>query len=406
MPKFKYKVRAGATGEETSGIAAAVDRFSLAAELKGSGKFIISIEESKSITIPGLDFIDNFLGRVKMHELIVFYHNLSIMMSAGLSLSRVLSILERQTKNKKFKETILGLAQEINRGNTLSSGMGKHPTVFEPLVVSMVRAGEESGNLSEVLKVVGDQLEKSYLLKKKIKGALIYPVVVISVMILIGLLMFVYVVPTLTATFKELNVALPTSTKVIIWISDFLNNHALLGVVLLIASVIAVKMWLGTKTGHRLFEKALFHLPIVGSLVRQSNSARTTRTLSSLLSSGVDMLEAITITRDVLQNSFYKDALKVAGERVQKGITLSSVFAEYEHIYPLFVGEMVEVGEETGKLSDMLMNVALFYEDEVDSATKNMTTIIEPLLMVVVGGGVGFFAVSMITPMYSLLSGI
>lgn len=406
MPKFKYKVRNSAGGEETTGIAAAVDRFALASELRGSGKMIISITESKSITIPGLEFIDNFLGRVKMHELIVFYHNLSIMMLAGLSLSRVLSILERQTKNKKFKETIMSLAQEVSRGNTLSSGMGKHTTIFEPLVVSMVHAGEESGNLSDVLKVVGDQLEKSYLLKKKIKGALIYPAVVISVMIVIGLLMFVYVVPTLTVTFKELNVALPTSTKVIIWISDFLNNHALLGVVLLIGFALALKIWLGTKVGHRLFERGLFYLPIVGSLVRQSNSARTTRTLSSLLSSGVDMLEAITITQDVLQNSFYKDALKVAGERVQKGMTLSSVFVEYEHIYPLFVGEMVEVGEETGKLSGMLMNVALFYEEEVDSTTKNMTTIIEPLLMVVVGGGVGFFAVSMITPMYSLLSGI
>jgi type IV pilus assembly protein PilC len=406
MPKFKYKIRDGADGSEVLGVASAVDRFTLAAELRGSSKVIISIEEVKSMRISGLDLIDNFLGKVKMHELIVFYHNLGIMMTAGLSLSRVLSILERQTKNKKFKETISGLAQEINRGNTLSSGMGKHPAVFEPLVVSMVRAGEESGKLSEVLKITGDQLEKNYLLRKKVKGALIYPAVVISIMILIGLLMFVYVVPTLTATFKELDVTLPTSTKIIIWLSDFLNNHALLGAGILVMFGIGVKMFLGTVTGHRLFEKSLFYLPVVKSLVRQSNSARTARTLASLLSSGVDMLEAITITRDVLQNSFYKDALKVAIERVQKGITLSSVFAEYEHIYPLFVGEMVEVGEETGKLSSMLLNVALFYEDEVDSVTKNMTTVIEPLLMVVVGGGVGFFAVSMITPMYSLLSGI
>lgn len=405
MPKFKYKVRE-TTGKEIEGVASAVDRFTLAAEFRGAGKIIISIEESKSITIPGLGFIDDFLGRVKMHELVVFYHNLSVMMSAGLSLSRVLDILERQTKKKKFKEIINNLAQEISRGNTLSSAMGKHKNVFEPLVVSMVRAGEESGNLSEVLKVVGDQLEKSYMLKKKIKGALIYPTVVLSVMALIGALMFVYVVPTLTATFKELNVVLPTSTKIIIWISDFLNNHLFLGIVLVIAFVWSVMAGLRTKVGHRLLEKSFFYLPIVKSLVRQSNAARTTRTLSSLLSSGVDMLEAIAITRDVLQNSFYKDALRVAGERVQKGTTLSSVFAEYEHIYPLFVGEMIEVGEETGKLSSMLLNVALFYEDEIDTVTKNMTTIIEPLLMVVIGLGVGFFAVSMITPMYSLMSGI
>jgi type IV pilus assembly protein PilC len=165
-------------------------------------------------------------------------------------------------------------------------------------------------------------------------------------------------------------------------------------------------MALRTKVGHRLFERSLFYMPVVKDLMRQSNAARTARTLSSLLSSGVDMLEAINITRDVLQNSFYKEVMTTAGERVQKGIPLSSVFSENEDIYPLLVGEMIEVGEETGKLSDMLLNVAIYYEDEVDSATKNMSTVIEPLLMVVIGLSVGFFAVSMITPMYSVMTNV
>jgi type IV pilus assembly protein PilC len=218
--------------------------------------------------------------------------------------------------------------------------------------------------------------------------------------------MFIYVVPTLAATFKELNVELPTSTKVIMWISDVLSNHLLVGLAGAVALGFCVAGVLRTKRGHRAFEKSLFYLPIVGGLVRQSNAARTTRTLSSLLTSGVDMIESITITKDVLQNSYYKDVMDLAIDRVQKGISLSSVFMENEKIYPLLVGEMVEVGEETGKLSEMLLNVAIFYEDEVDSATKNMSTIIEPLLMVVIGASVGFFAVSMITPMYSVMSGI
>ena len=405
MPKFKYKVREMGGGE-AEGEVNAVDRFAVAADLRGAGKTIISIEESKEFAVPGVALINSFLGRVKMHDLIVFSHNLSAMMTAGLSLSRALAILERQAKNATFKATIKSLIEEISHGNTLSDSMSKFPKVFSPIFVSMVHAGEESGGLSQSLLVVGDQLEKSYLLKKKIKGALIYPSVVISALVIIAILMFIFVVPTLAATFKELNVELPTSTKVVMWISDVLSNHLLVGLISVAAFGVGVMGILRTKRGHRAFEKALFYLPVVGELVRQSNAAKTTRTLSSLLSSGVDMVEAIMITKDVLQNSYYKEVMEIAADRVQKGIPLSSIFVEREKIYPLLVGEMMEVGEETGKLSEMLLNVALFYEEEVDSATKNMSTIIEPLLMVFIGISVGFFAVSMISPMYSVMSGI
>ena len=405
MPKFKYKVRE-LSGEETSGEMEGADRFAVAAEMRSAGKSVISVEEVKSGFSFNMDAINVFLSRVKTQHLIVFAHNLSAMMKAGLSLSRGLTILERQTKNPSFKVTLKTLIDEISRGSTLSAGMAKFPKVFSAIFVSMVRAGEESGGLSDSLLVIGDQLEKSYLLKKKIKGAMIYPSVVIVALVIIAVLMFIYVVPTLAATFKELNTELPTSTKVIMWISDTLSNHLLVGITVVVLVVVSFVMALRTKQGKRAFEFSLFHLPVVGSLVRQSNAARTARTLSSLLSSGVDMIEAITITRDVLQNSYYKEVMVLASERVQKGIPLSSVFAENENIYPLLVGDMIEVGEETGKLSEMLLNVALFYENEVDEATKNMSTIIEPLLMVVIGASVGFFAVSMITPMYSVMSNI
>ncbi|MEK7568942.1 MAG: type II secretion system F family protein [Patescibacteria group bacterium] len=405
MPKFKYKVRE-LSGEETAGEMDAADRFAVAANLRGEGKSVISVEDVKSGFSFNMDAINVLLSRVKTQHLIVFAHNLSAMMKAGLSLSRGLTILERQTKNPAFKKTIKTLIDEISRGSTLSAGMAKFPKVFSPIFVSMVRAGEESGGLSDSLLVVGDQLEKSYLLKKKIKGAMIYPSVVLVALIVIGVLMFIYVVPTLASTFKELNTELPTSTKIIIGLSDFLSNHLLIGVLIVAGVVAGFVMALRTKQGRRAFEFSLFRLPVIGSLVRQSNAARTARTLSSLLSSGVDMLEAINITKDVLQNSYYKEVMTLAGERVQKGIPLSSVFAENEYIYPLLVGDMVEVGEETGKLSQMLLNVALFYENEVDEATKNMSTIIEPILMVVIGASVGFFAVSMISPMYSVMSNI
>lgn len=405
MPQFKYKIKEQ-SGIEKEGLLDAADRFALATDLRASGKTIISIHEVKKTSTSFVTWANNLLGRIKEHDLIVFSHNLSAMMTAGLALSRALSILERQASNVKLKKTIGGLVEEINKGNTLSAGMAKSPKIFSPIFVSMVRAGEESGGLADALLVVGDQLEKSYLLKKKIKGALIYPFIVVTALAIIGVLMFIFVVPTLAETFKSLNVELPTSTKVIMWISDMLTNHLIEGT-LFVATIAVVSMGaIRTKVGHRLFERVLFRIPIVNDLVRQSNSARTARTLSSLLSSGVDMLEAISITRDVVQNSFYKEVLTSAIERVQKGVPLSAIFTENQHTYPLLVGEMVEVGEETGKLSSMLLNVAIFFENEVDTATKNMSTIIEPLLMLFIGASVGFFAVSMITPMYSVMSGI
>lgn len=404
MPKFKYKVRE-LSGEETSGEMEAADRFAVAADLRGQGKSVVSVEEAAGGFTFDMETINVMLSKVKPQELIVFAHNLSAMMTAGLALSRAISIQERQTNNPALKKTLKTLIDEISKGSTLSAGMTKFPKVFSPIFVSMVRAGEESGGLSDALLIIGDQLEKSYLLKKKIKGAMIYPMVVIATLFIIGVLMFIYVVPTLAATFKELNTELPTSTKIIMWISDFLSTNLLLGIAVVIGAIIGIVMTLRTKQGSRGLEFISFRLPLVKDLMRQSNSALMARTLSSLLSSGVDMLEAITITKDVLQNSYFKEMMTVAGDRVQKGIPLSSVFKEND-IFPLLVGDMIEVGEETGKLSEMLLNLAKFYENEVDEATKNMSTIIEPLLMVFIGGSVGFFAISMISPMYSVMSNV
>lgn len=410
MPKFKYKIRetSGAEGEgkEIIGEVEAVDRFAAAADLRNRGKIVISIEDVVSGAAFNWRAINLMFARVSEQELVVFAHNLNTMMTAGLPLSRALSIIERQTKNKLFKETIVSLVDDIGRGSTLSVGMQKFPKIFSPLFVSMVRAGEESGGLSQSLLVIGNQLEKSYLLKKKIKGAMIYPSVVLTTLVIIGVLMFVFVVPTIASTFKELKTELPFSTKIIIGLSDFLSQHWLTAALIVGAIVAFFVVTLRTKKGRRAYEFTLFHLPVVGELVRESNAARTARTLSSLLSSGVDMLGSITITGDVLQNSYYKDAMKVAGDQAQKGIPLSSVFVDHQDIYPSLIGDMVEVGEETGKLSEMLLNVATFYENEVDDATKNMSTIIEPVLMVVIGASVGFFAVSMISPMYSVMSNI
>jgi len=270
----------------------------------------------------------------------------------------------------------------------------------------MVKAGEEGGTLPEALRTVSLQMERSLQLKKKIQGALIYPAIILVALVVIGVLMLVFIVPTLQETFEDMGGELPGSTQAIITASEFLMNNTLLSIVLFVGIIFSFIRILKTKRGKRAFEWTVLHLPIIGNLAKEINSARTARTLSSLLTSGVDMLSAIEITGEVVQNSFYREVLTDAKERVQKGTALHEIFAEHEDLYPVFVGELTAVGEETGKLPGMLLQVAEFYEGEVEQKTKDMSTVIEPFLMIIVGVVVGFFAVSMIAPIYSITSGI
>lgn len=405
MPSFEYKIKE-ASGEISEGVMEANDRYALAEQLKKEGKNVLSIEEAAEGFSINMEFVNKLLSRIKLQDKINFTRNLSAMIKAGLALSRALGILERQTQNVKFKAIIGDLSAEISKGNSLSVGLGKFPKVFSSLFVSMVRAGEESGNLSDTLSVIGLQLEKSYTLRKKIKGAMIYPAIVISAMVIIGVLMLIYVVPTLVATFQELGGEMPASTRFIIFLSTVLSDHLFLFIIATAGVIASLVFARRTERGKRVIDAVILRLPVIAKIAKESNAARTTRTLSSLLSSGVDLVEALSITRDVMQNSYYKTVLEQAGVDVQKGKPLSSVFKGAENIYPILVGEMIEVGEETGKLSEMLLQVALFYEGEVDAATKDLSTIIEPLLMVLIGAGVGFFAVSMISPMYEVMNNI
>ena len=266
----------------------------------------------------------------------------------------------------------------------------------------MVNAGEESGNLPESLHIIGEQLTKSYELRRKIKGAMIYPAIVITLIIAIAILMMIFLVPTLSETFRELGGELPLSTQVIIWVSDFLVRYVFFVLIALAATGMLCASFFKTPIGKRYLSFALLKLPVISSITKQANAALTMRTLSSLISSGVSMVQALEITKKVLQNPFYTNVLERAEKEVQKGLPLSSVFQAEGKLYPVLVGEMIEVGEETGKLSEMLLKGAVFYEGEVDSITKNLSTVIEPALMIIIGIAVGFFAVAMIKPIYSL----
>jgi len=402
--KFHY-VSQSKIGTLNTGDIEGVDKHAVLMNLREKEETVLTLT-LVSEKVSWLDSADKFLGKVSLKEKIFFTHNVSSMLSAGLALSRALSILEKQTKNKLFKSILHDIQFDIQSGKSFSQSIEKYPKIFEPFFVSMIRSGEESGGMPAVLSEISVHLEKTYTLKRKIKGALMYPAVVLVAIIIIGVLMMIYVVPTLTAVFTDMEMDLPATTRFIMTVSDLLRNHIILLLGGVIAFVSGISWLIRTERGTKFFDWLIPHIPVIGVIVQQSYAAQTARTLSSLLSSGVSMGKSLEITRDVLQNVHYKKILIEAQKNVEKGDTLSAVFKEATTWYPLMVGEMMEVGEETGKLSTMLLEIAHFYEEEVSAATKDLSTIVEPILMIFVGGAVGFFAVSMITPMYSLMEGI
>lgn len=405
MSLFTYKaVKAG--GEEYEGTLNASTRFELYKHVRAEGGTVLSIKEGKGETTFNLGRLNAITERVRESEKITVARNLGAMIAAGLPLSRALSVVGRQTKNKKLKRIFGSIESDIQGGSNFHTALSQFPRTFSPLMISMVRAGEESGKLADSLSTVSEQMEKTYLLKRKIRGALIYPAIVITALLAVGALMLIYVVPVLSETFGELEVELPASTQFVINVSDFLTNNTLLALAILIVFVFLFVTGMRTEIGRRAFDFTLLHLPLVSRIVKDINTSRTARTFSSLLSSGVEVVSALGITRDVVQNSYFREVIEQAQKEVERGQSMAGVFEEHDNLYPILLSEMMAVGEETGKLPEMLSQIADFYENEVEQRTKNISTVIEPLLMIFVGAVVGFFALSMITPIYSLSSSI
>ncbi len=405
MARFSYTAQK-TDGEIYKGVAEARDRFELYEIIRHEGAHILSAEEEGLKHFWNFSYWNSKITTVPEYEKILFARNLGAMLSAGLSLARALAVIERQTKNPRLNTVVAELSGSVRRGETLHSALEKYPKVFPKLFAAMVRAGEEGGQLPQSLVTVSDQMERMYILKKKIRGAMLYPIIIVIAILGIGSFMMVNVVPTLAQTFEEMNAQLPGSTQAIINVSNFLVNYTVAAIALIIFLGASLFSALKTEMGSRAKDLIFLRIPIIGVIVREINAARTARTLASLLASGVDVITSLDITADVVQNSYFKKVIIEAKEAVGKGEPLSMAFVRAEHLYPAFVGEMISVGEETGQLTEMMKKLALYYEDEVDRKTKDMSTIIEPFLMLAIGGAVGFFAVAMISPIYQLSENI
>lgn len=408
MQTFIYKGNDEA-GNSVTETVTAEDRFAVYEIARQNHHTIESIVEQKHGTLShifNMEAINAFLSRVKTDELVLLTRNLGSMLKAGLSLSRALGVLERQTKNPRLKMILDDVVTKINEGLPFYQALEKYPKVFDDLYVSMIKAGEESGGMSEALATLSVQMQRSSTLRKKIKGAMIYPIIVIIILVGIGVLMMIYVMPSITATFRDLNAELPATTRALMAASDFMVANTLLVLLGMVGAVAGFVYSLRTKYGHRAASWVIPRLPVIGTMAKETNSARTARTLSSLLGSGVDVMRSLEITADVVQNDFYKEIIAEARERVERGAPLSEIFVERDDLYPVLVGEMIMVGEETGNIASMLEELADFYEKEVEQKTKDLSTIIEPLLMVVIGGTVGLFALAMIAPIYSISDSI
>lgn len=408
MPTFIY-VAKNKEGRTITGREESPNQLFLARTLRKQGYLLISAKAGDGKA--GKSWKERITGgkiftRIPLWEKMIFARHLSVMLRAGLSLNRSLSTLAAQTKNPHFAGAVGDIEKRVKTGQSFADALSFHRDIFNELFINMVRVGEVSGNLVEVLILLADQMKKDNELLNRIRGALYYPAAIIVVMAMVGVAMMIFVVPQLAETFQELQVELPLSTRILIGVGKNLGAHPFVFIVALALFILILIRFLKSRSGNAALERLLITFPVFKDVTIKINSARFSRTLGSLLKGGVPIVQAVTIVSQTLPNTRYRRSLAEAVGVIEKGETLSKSLSSHPDIYPPLVIQMIQVGEETGALSEILEQLAEFYEEEVAVLTKSLSTIIEPVIMVVIGIAVGFFAVSMIQPMYSIIGGM
>jgi len=397
MPDYKYQ-GTSRSGSSVSGVMTASNKTELASLLKRQQITATKMtEKGKEFSVP------TFGGGVKAKELAIFTRQFSVMIDAGLPLVQCLEILAGQQENEVFQKVLTGTRSQVEGGATLSAAMRSSPKVFDALYVNMVEAGETGGILDTILQRLSSYIEKNVKLQRAVKSALVYPVGVISVAAGVITLLLWKVVPIFATLFAGLGVDLPLPTKIVIAMSNFIGSiFGLLLLVAIVGALFGLKVWYGTRQGRFILDTIVLKLPIVGILMRKIAVARFTRTLGTLISSGVPILEVLDITAKTAGNAVVEKALQQVRKSLEEGKSLTEPLKEAE-VFPGMVTQMIAVGEQTGAMDAMLQKIADFYEEEVDAAVKDLLTALEPIMIVFLGVIVGGVVISMYLPLFSLI---
>ncbi len=366
--------------------------------LQKNGYFPISVDKVRE---QGISFLDNLTQRVDFNDIVNFTRQVAIMLNAGLTLIDSLEILKKQTKKLPLRKMIDAIDTKIKSGSSFSLALQDYKDNFSKLYISLVKSGEASGKLGEILLRLADNLEKEREFKSKLKGALVYPAIVIVGMFAVMFIMVTFVLPKLLGLYRDFNVELPLSTKILIGVSNFSTRFWPLVLVLIVVSIYFAKKYLATKAGKKAFDKFALKLPVFGNIISVSALVESTRTLAILIAAGISILDALSIVVDSTDNSVFQQAFQTVSQKVEKGQSMGVAF-EQEEIFPPILVQMSQVGEQTGNLDDTLLRLSKYFETESEIATKTMTTLIEPLILVFLGAGVGFLVLSVITPIYNL----
>ncbi len=371
-------------------------------QLKSRGMIVLEITDkhaSREIQL-------SFMQRVKAQELAVFSRQLATMISSGMSILRALYVLEEQTESKFLKETIVAVRKDVEAGLSLSDSMARHPKVFNPLFIAMTRAGEAGGVLESSLLRVADQLEKDASLRRMIRSAMVYPIMVITFAIAIMMALVAFLVPVFLGVFKTFGGELPAITKVSVAMSHAVTGYWWAIILVTVVAILVFLKWKSSSWGRPQWDRFRLHVPMkIGSIVQEVAIARWSRTLAALTSAGVPLLLALEITGKTGGNIAVEDAMDGVITSVKRGGTIAAPLANAP-IFPMMVTNMVGVGEETGALDTMLDKIADFYEDRVDASVKALTSILEPIMIIVIGGIVGFIVVSMYMPLFTVYNQI
>ena len=350
------------------------------------------------------------VARIKgasLKERITFTKNLALIIKAGMPLPQGLTMLSGQAQSPLLKEALSEVVGAVNKGKNFSEALEAYPSLFNDFYISMVKTGEVGGTLENVLNDLTRHMEKEHALRSRVLGALMYPLIILSVMVVVAIVMMIFVVPQLSKVFKDFHVELPLMTRVMIGASNVVANYSVLVIGGLCSFIFA--LWyvsMKTKQGKRVFAWLFLHAPLVGALVKKINTARIARSLQTLIQAGLGIVQALSVTSGLVKNVYYKEALYTTGKEVEKGKTLHEILATFPSLFSPLMVQLIAVGEETGSIDVVLEQLAASYEEDVDVITKNLPSMIEPILMVFIGSSVGFFAISMLQPIYAITSSI